>query len=117
MLNHYFIVHAKTGAREIVGEDLFDSDGHCAYCPDRRWMVTDTYPKGPKNEQTLTLYNFAQERRIDIGKFPAIPTNDPSWRCDLHTRWDRQGHTLCFDSTHDGDRQMYKVDVAAITGS
>ena len=113
-LNHYFLINVKTGEEQIIGKGLFDSDGHCVYNPSRTWMVTDTYPKGEKNEQTLILYHFAENRRIDIGRFPAMPTENPSWRCDLHTRWDRDGKRICFDSTHEGTRQIYMVDVESV---
>jgi len=35
-------------------------------------------------------------------------------RCDLHPRWSRQGTQVCFDSVHEGPRQMYVCDVSAV---
>lgn len=32
-------------------------------------------------------------------------------RCDLHPRWNREGTQVCMDSVHNGERQMYFVDV------
>jgi hypothetical protein len=30
--------------KEIVGRGVLTVDGHCSYSPDRRWILTDTYP-------------------------------------------------------------------------
>jgi hypothetical protein len=113
-LNHYFMIHDPTGERKTIGEGLFAYDGHCSFSPDRKWMLTDTYPKGEKQEQTLILYNMKTQKRVDIGKFAAMPVESDSWRCDLHPRWNRDGRQVCIDSTHDGMRQIYTVDVNRI---
>ena len=38
-----------------------------------------------------------------------------SSRCDLHTRWNRHSSKVCFDSTHEGRRAIYQIDVTPIT--
>ena len=110
-LNHYFMIHDPDGRREIIGEGLFKSDGHCSFSPDRRRMLTDTYPKGKKQKQALILYNLKTKQRLNIGEFAAMPVENDSWRCDLHPRWNRNGTQVCIDSTHERSRQMYIVDV------
>jgi hypothetical protein len=114
-IHGYCIVHDSSGEIEEVSPGLFESDGHCNLSPDNRWMITDTYPKGPNNEQALILYHLESERRIDVGAFSAMPVPDDSMRCDLHTRWNRDGSKLCFDSTHEGSRQVYIMDVSSVT--
>jgi hypothetical protein len=114
-IHDYCMVHDPSGEIRKVGENMFESDGHCNLSPNRRWMVTDTYPKGPRNEQALILFDMERNRRVDVGAFPAIPVPDDSMRCDLHTRWNRDGTQLCFDSTHEGSRQVYVMDVSEIT--
>lgn len=115
-IHDYCLVHDPSGEVRKVGEGLFQSDGHCNLSPDRRWMVTDTYPKGPNNEQALILYNLEDNRRVDIGAYHAMPVPDDAMRCDLHTRWNRDGTQLCFDSTHEGSRQLYVADVSEVVG-
>ena len=62
----------------------------------------------------LMLYDIASDRRIDLGKFysPAIQLSER--RCDLHPRWNRAGTQICFDSVHEGSRQIYLMDGDAI---
>jgi hypothetical protein len=112
--DHYYLVRDPSGERRIIGEEHFQNDGHCSFGPDRRWMLTDTYPKGKGHQQTLILYDMHENRRIDIGRFEAMQVENDSWRCDLHPRWNRDGTQVCIDSTHEGTRQMYSVDVSAI---
>jgi hypothetical protein len=113
----YYLVDEGTGSLERVGEEVLPViDGHCLYRPQRDWLVTDTYPQGPERIQTLLLFHPATGRLVEAGAFPALEPNDPSQRCDLHTRWNHSGTQLCFDSTHEGSRQMYVMDVSEIVG-
>ena len=40
---------------EVRSAGQVQVDGHCNFSPNRQWIVTDTYPKGPENKQTLIL--------------------------------------------------------------
>ena len=113
--DHYYLIDVPSGKRKALGEDLFEYDGHCSFSPDGKWILTDTYPKGECAEQTLILWNYAANMRIDVGRFPALPVANDSWRCDLHPRWNRDSTQICIDSTHEGSRQMYIVDVSTVT--
>ena len=110
----YYLVKDIDGSMEKIGEDFFSVDGHCLYRPQKDWFLTDTYPQDKNQEQVLMLYNPSKKKCIDIGRFNAMSVPDPSMRCDLHSRWDQTGTKICFDSTHEGSRQMYMVDVAHI---
>jgi len=112
---YYAHVQDISGEREAMDKGLFSHDGHCNYNPDRDWMLTDTYPLSPDRLQTLILYHPKTTRRVDVGSFSALPVDNDSWRCDLHPRWNRTGTEVCIDSTHEGSRQMYLVDVSSIT--
>lgn len=112
----YHLVNVRTGNRIMFANGVFESDGHCVLNGDRRWMLTDTYPQGPAREQRLMLYRMDTGQVHRVGCFPALPVENDSWRCDLHARWNRTGEFVCFDSTHEGSRQMYIADVSAITG-
>jgi len=110
--NHYHLYEDRTGNVEVIGGDVLDTDGHCSYSPDRRWILTDTYPRGEPPQRTLILYEVATNRRVDVGHFYASPEITGEIRCDLHPRWSRDGRQVCFDSIHEGDRQMYVMDVS-----
>ncbi len=111
---HYWLHTDQTDEVTIIGEEDFDCDGHCSFSPDRKWMLTDTYPQGEKRMRTLMLYNLAEQRRVDIGQYHAPPELDGPIRCDLHPRWSRDGKKVCFDSAHEGHRQLYVVDVSPV---
>jgi hypothetical protein len=98
-----------------IGQDVFSSDGHCSFSPDRKWMLTDTYPDADSN-RVLILYEMATGRRVDIGKFFSPPELKNEIRCDLHPRWSCDGRKVSIDSAHTGERQVYVIDVSDITG-
>jgi len=112
--NHYHLYEDQSERIEVVGQDVLDQDGHCSYSPDRRWILTDTYPDRLESKRTLILYDPGTNRRIDIGRFHSSPQIAGEIRCDLHPRWNRDGTQVCFDSIHEGERQMYVADVSAV---
>lgn len=97
----------------VVGRDVLTCDGHCSYSPDRRWILTDTYPDA-QHERTLVLYEEASGGRLDVGRFYSPPELSGEIRCDLHPRWSRDGRKVCIDSAHEGRRQVYVVDVSEV---
>ncbi len=113
-LDRYFLFEVESGTTEVVGEGTLTQDGHSSYSPDRRWILTDTYPDAERFH-TLILYEVSSGRRIDLGRFFEPPESTGPWRCDLHPRWNRDGTKVCFDSPHQGGiRQMYEIDVGGI---
>lgn len=98
---------------EIVGEGVLTVDGHNSYSPDRKWILTDTYPDRD-GFKTLLLWDVENQRRIDIGRFYGPSPSDVDTRCDLHPRWNRDGTQVCIDSFHEGTRQMYVLDVGEL---
>ncbi|MES2461344.1 MAG: hypothetical protein V4671_12240 [Armatimonadota bacterium] len=113
--DRYFLFTDKTPETTIVGDGILTVDGHCSYSPDRRWILTDTYPD-KEGYRTLLLFDPKSERRIDIGRFHGPTPSDGEIRCDLHPRWSRDGRQICIDSIHEnGHRQIYTIDVSSIT--
>jgi hypothetical protein len=114
--NHYYLYTDKTQDATLVGDGVLTVDGHCSYSPDRKWVLTDTYP-GPDGYRTLILFDPATEQRLDIGRFHGPTPSDGEIRTDLHPRWNRDGKLVCIDSIHeDGKRQVYVLDVSGVTG-
>lgn len=109
---YYLYVDIEGGSVLPVGGEVLECDGHCSYSPDMQWILTDTYPD-ENDMRTLLLYHWASGERIDIGRFHSPPME---WqiRCDLHPRWSRDGTQICIDSIHEGNRQMYLLDVSEI---
>jgi hypothetical protein len=113
--DRYYLLTDGTSDADIVGEGVLTVDGHCSYSPNRRWILTDTYPDDA-GYRTLLLFDTLTERRIDLPRFYGPSTPDVELRCDLHPRWNRDGRQVCIDSLHEnGDRQVYVLDVSTIT--
>ncbi|HIE51283.1 MAG TPA: hypothetical protein EYP85_05955 [Armatimonadetes bacterium] len=113
--DYYFLFTDRSVEFQIIGKGILTTDGHCSYSPDRRWILTDTYPDR-EHRRTLLLYQPETGRRVDIGRFYSPPELRGEIRCDLHPRWSRDGRKVCIDSAHEGHRQMYVLDVSAIVG-
>ncbi len=90
-----------------LGNGLLDYDGHGAFSPDGKWMVTDTYPAGKLREQKLYLMDMQTQAVLPLGRFVQPPRFNGGWRCDLHPRWSPRGDAIAFNSTCTGSRQIY----------
>ena len=99
-----------------VAVGIMTEDGHPMFSPDRTRVITDTYPDA-NHEHALILYNWIDNTRITIETFGSLPPGfDSAWdlsemRSDLHPRWNRKGDAVCFDSVHEGSRQLYVADI------
>lgn len=109
----YCLFTDYTRNREPIGIGVLTEDGHCTFSPNKQWILTDTYPDADYY-RTLILYHFGTGRRIDIGRFYSPENFAGEINCDLHPRWNRDGTQVCIDSTHEGQRQVYVVDVRQI---
>ena len=112
----YHLCTDRSDKTEAIGKDVFTRDGHCTRSPDGAWMLTDEYT-GQDGKRPLMLYHLESGRRIDLLRLASLPAPVTELRCDLHPRWNRSGTQICIDSTHEGTRQMYLVDVSSLTRS
>ncbi len=113
--DRYFLFTDRSDEVEVVGEGVLTVDGHCSYSPDRKWLLTDTYPDR-EGKRTLLLWDLARQQRIDIDRFHGPWPSDVEIRCDLHPRWSRDGRQICIDSIHEGSRQVYVIDMDTVPG-
>jgi len=111
----FVLITDGSGEMDVVAPRLLTKNGHCSFSPDRRWLLTDTYPDADR-QQTLILYRWPDGPRVDIGRFYLSPELTGEFRCDLHPRWNRDGTQVCIDSAHEGTRQVYVLDVSEIVG-
>jgi hypothetical protein len=116
---HYHLYEDSDAGRvEVIGHDVLTENGHMSFSPvDARWLLSDTYPDSQTNKRILFLYDVRDGVRHDIGEFYTPPDLKKENRCDLHPRWRRDGLAVCIDSVHEGERQMYIIDVSRIVGT
>ena len=113
--DHYYLINVETGKWQIIGEGVLDiyGDGHPSFSPDRRWIITDTYPDRAR-QQHLLLFAVETGKLIEVGKFlEPLAFNGPN-RCDLHPRWSPDGNLISIDSSHEGKRKTFFLDISAI---
>lgn len=111
----YILFKDKSEEFKVIGDGVLDiyGDGHPSYSPDKRWIITDTYPdKG--RMRYLMLYDTLKNGVMILGKFFSPWKYDGYYRCDLHPRWSPDGTKISIDSTHEGFRYSYIIDISEI---
>ena len=85
-------------------------DGHPSYSPDRRYIVTDSYPDRARIQYLRVMKNEKSKPNI-VAKVFSPFKYDNDTRCDLHPRWNHAGDKISFDSVFEGHRGLYSVYV------
>nr|QNO45268.1 hypothetical protein GHMBFEBI_00002 [Methanosarcinales archaeon ANME-2c ERB4]QNO46810.1 hypothetical protein FAOAFBCF_00008 [Methanosarcinales archaeon ANME-2c ERB4] len=111
--DRYYLINVPSGAVKVMGDDVLTCDGHCSFSPNKKWILTDTYPD-QYGMRTLILYRMSDGKRIDVDRFYSPKEIWGEIRCDLHPRWNPDGTQVCIDSVHEGQRQVYVVDVSSL---
>jgi hypothetical protein len=114
---HYHLYDDMEPAEvQVVGDGVLTENGHMTFSPvNHDWLLSDTYPDPVTNERILFLYDMRSGEQYDLGSFRDDPLLSKENRCDLHPRWRRDGNQVCIDSVHEGGRQMYILDISALT--
>ena len=108
--NHYYLLDDRTHDYRLYWPKL-DTDGHCSYSPDGRYVITDTYPD---RRRIASVYLCTETGDADglcerIARVYAPFRYDNDCRCDLHPRFNRAGDAVCIDSVHEGKRGLYVI--------
>lgn len=109
----FYLYTDRTDQVEVVAKDVMTGNGHCTYLPGNRWILNDTYP-GKDRLQHPYLYDTTTGQRIPLGHFVSPPQYTGEWRCDTHPRFSPDGKKVVIDSPHNGGRQLYLIDIAAL---
>ena len=114
----FYLLRDHTNEVTPVGAGIMTENGHNTYLSTgngREWILNDTYPLGPKRQQTPYLFHVPTGERIDLGHFHSPSAYADEWRCDTHPRSSRDGTKVVIDSPHDGcGRQLWLLDISHI---
>lgn len=105
--DHYYLLKDQTSSYQMLWPAL-NRDGHCSYSPDKRFVITDTYPDR-KRIASVYLCREREDWTKQIVRLFSPFRYDNDCRCDLHPRWNHSGDTICIDSVHEGKRAMYFI--------
>ncbi|MGI6695190.1 MAG: TolB family protein [Christensenellales bacterium] len=106
----YYLVDVPTGQITDLSSFFPKEDGHPSYSPDRRYVITDTYPS-LKRKQSLFLVDMEKQEKRAIASVYANIRYRNETRCDLHPRWSPNGRKVCFDGSLTGRRQVYAIEL------
>ena len=77
-------------------------------------MITDTYPN-KEGFQKLLLYSIERDKTIELGFFKTSEyLKENKLKYDLHPRWSKSNKLISIDSSHDGSRQSYIINIENI---
>lgn len=99
--------------RPFISRELSKSHGrmaHMVFSPDSKSILADSYPDDDSN-QKLILINAETGDFELLGTFHHEPTPIVDTRCDIHPRWSPDGRFVTVDSTHDGKRGLYLLEL------
>ncbi|HEY9542913.1 TolB family protein [Prevotella sp.] len=106
----YYLMKDKTQEWKHLWKQL-SNDGHPSYCPtDENLVLFDTYPDRARVQEVKIARDDSDEVTT-IAKVFAPFKYDNDTRCDCHPRWSRDGKKVAFDSTFEGRKGLYVVNV------
>jgi hypothetical protein len=109
----YHLYQDKTDIRQILAPGLLTQDGHPSYHPKNICLLTDTYPDR-YSDRSILVYDLKKNVET-VGSYFSPLSFVGEVRCDLHPRWNRLGNQICFDSAHEGYRNMYLMNYSRIS--
>lgn len=105
-----YVLKDKTHDGYMMADGYFVRDNHMSFTDDGKLMITDCYPYFD-GFQKIMLYSTERNICSHLGWFRPMPVDCVDVRCDLHPRWNRSYDSITFDSTHEGFRGIYKMDL------
>jgi hypothetical protein len=111
--NAYYRFIDKSHIVNKISDNLPLIDGHPSVSNDNQWMIIDTYPDKSRMSN-LYLYNFLNDRIIKIGEFYQPLKYDGELRIDLHPKWDYNSKNVFFESGHEKNRNLFRINLSEI---
>jgi hypothetical protein len=108
----YIITDQSSGSIKLDPE-FFRKDIHCIYSPDKKYILGDGYPD-EEGYRHMYLYNTETRKGLMLLRVKSDPIATGDIRSDLHNRWGRNGKLVSFDSTHEGYRGLYLINLTDV---
>ena len=106
--DHYYLMKDKTNEYKELWDEL-NTDGHCTYSPNGKYVITDTYPNRKRIANVYLCEEGKHSKKLASVIAPFKYDNDV--RCDLHPRWDHKNEKICIDSVHEGKKELYILSI------
>jgi len=108
--NSYVLFTDKSDKIDLVSQKLPHEDGHPSVSPDKKYIITDTYPNFARMSQLL-IYNIKEDNLLELGHFYQPLKYIGTKRIDLHPKWNMDGSSVYFESGHNGKRNLYRINI------
>jgi hypothetical protein len=108
--DRFYLFFDQSACVTTIGPEILKEDGHPSFSPCNRYVLLDTYADRAR-ERSLYIFDMSTSTIHILGRFYAPFRYSGETRCDLHPRWNRDGSKVCFDSAHEGKRQVYVADL------
>lgn len=109
---HYYVIDLENKFKnQILDKENLIEDGHPQISTNCKFLITDTYAN-VDGYQKLLLYEFKKNKTYKLGKFKVDNeiTNN-GFKYDLHPRWNYNDNLVSIDSSHEGSRQSYILNI------
>lgn len=107
-IDGYYLINTETLKVTMIGKTILREDGHPSFDDTGNLLLTDTYPDRSGMQQ-LYIYDLKNNLVVFNASFFSPLKYRGETRCDLHPRWDPDFAGITFDSTHTGNRQLYRI--------
>lgn len=109
---HYHVIKLNNPYKLIkLDENNLTEDGHPQISKNGKFLITDTYAN-KIGYQKLLLYDLINKKTHIVGEFKVDSyLKNKNLKYDLHPRWNNNSNKISIDSSHDGSRQSYIIDI------
>ena len=109
---HYYVIDLNNNNQvQILDKDILTEDGHPQISTNKNFLITDTYANN-RGFQKLLFYEIKKDKTHEIGEFK-VDNNliNKGLKYDLHPRWNFDDNLISIDSSHEGSRQSYILNL------
>lgn len=109
---HFYLIDLNgIKKNKILDVNTLTEDGHPQISNNGKYLIIDTYAN-KIGFQKLMLYDIKNDKTYYIGEFKVAEyLLENNLKYDLHPRWNNEDNLISIDSSHNGSRQSYVIDI------